>query len=215
MLPQTTLKWHAGDFKTADAVFVCGNHTRNCAAPSWPNEDVIQVLVGSASETPIFSRLPHIDRPLAFSLPVTDPDIEPAFGFDAASPAGTRIVLENFENCLRAKLAQFAIGKQLKRREPELQATTNHVLHSGKLLAVINFMHFQIGLHPDANPQMINAAIWEKRPKLAAEIPQHFLHTDVAKVMSIDAQYSQRDLLPKRYRHKPIYDQRRPTSQQL
>ena len=96
-----------------------------------------------------------------------------------------------------------------------MQATAHHVLHSGKLLAVIDLMHFQIGLHPDANPQMINASIWEKRPKLAAEIPQHFLHADVAKVTPIYAQYSQRDLLPEGYRHKPIYDRQWPTNQQL
>lgn len=204
-LKQTTLKWCVGEFASADALFVCGNNTRNSAAPSPPNENILQILPGNPLEKPILLSLPHINRPLAFSLPVAEAGIEPAFGFDAASPASVRIVLENFENCLRARLAQFVIGKQLTQREPELQATAYHVLHHGKLLAVVDLMHFQIGLLPGVDPQLVDAAIWEKRPTLAAAVPQHFLHTDVAKVRWMYAQYSQRDLLPGRYRHKQIY----------
>ena len=205
LLPQTTLQWHIGDFATADALFVCGSNTRHGAALCSPPENILQVLAGSIFEKSILLSLPNIDRPLAFSLPVTEADIEPAFGFDAASLPSVQIVLVNFEKCLWAKLAQFVIGKQLTRREPELQATAYHVLHLGKLLAVVDLMHFQIGLLPDVDPQMVEAAIWEKRPTLAAAIPQHFLHTDVTKVRWMYAQYSQRDLLPERFRHKPIY----------
>ena len=57
-----------------------------------------------------------------------------------------QIVLENFENYLRAKLAQFVMGKQLTQREPELQATFHHVFYHGKLLSVVGLMHFWVGL---------------------------------------------------------------------
>ena len=205
LLPQTTLKWRVGDFATADALFVCGKNTRNGTAPSSADENTLQILAGSASDNSVVLSLSNMGRPLAFSLPVVDPQIEPALGFDAASPASVQIVLENFEKCLRAKLAQFVMGKQLTQRGPQLQATTYHLLHLGQLVAVVDLAHFQIGLLADVDTQIVEAAIWEKRPTLAAAIPQHFLHTDVAKVRWIYAQYSQRDLLPGRYRHKQIH----------
>ena len=204
-LPQATAIWRVSDLASADALFVCGTNTQLRKALTTETLDDIQVLPGSTTEQLMVLSLKSMYRPIAFSLPVADPDIEPGFSFDVDSHASVKSVLESFEKCLRPKLAEFAIGKQLVLRELDLKKTVYHVMHLGKLLAVVDLKHFQIGLSPDADPKDVERAVWTKRPTSANAIPQHFSVTDVAEIRWSYVMHSQRDLLPKRYRHKPIY----------
>ena len=205
LLPQKISKWRVSGLAGADALLVCGKNTRFCATLLPASKDILEVLEGSTPEKLIMLSLRSMNSPLAFSLPIAAAGIEPALSFDAASPASIQQVLQDFENGLWAKLAQFAVGKQLTERELDLRACVYHVLHVGKLLAIVDLVHFQIGLLSGIDPQLFDQAIWEKRPSQAATIPPQFLKTDVAKVRWVYAQHSQRDLLPGRYRHKPIY----------
>lgn len=205
LLPLKTSKWRVGTLAGADALLVCGENARFCATLSPANNDILQVLEGNTPDKLIMLSLRSMNSPLAFSLPMAASGIEPALSFNAASPESVQHVLQDFEKGLWTKLAKFAVGKQLTERELDLKACVYHVLHVGKLLAVVDLVHFKIGLLPNSDPQLFDQAIWEKRPSQAGTIPPHFFKTDVAKVRWVYAKHSQRDLLPGRYRHKTIY----------
>ena len=199
------LQWKLGDFEQADARVVCGANTRLDRCTQNMAEASLQVLAASKGEKSMMLSLRSMSRPIAFSLPLHDPNIEPGLTCDVSSPASIHLLLTQFEKCLSTRLAQFTLGKHLTQREPELKATAYHILHASKLIAVVDLLSFQIGLLPDADPQEFENAVWKKRPVEAADIPHHFFPTNVVKVRWIYAQHTRRDLLPGRYRHKYIY----------
>lgn len=204
-LPAQTALWQPGVMAEADAWLVCGEKTRALSTSATTGIESLRILAGLPSERAVTLNLHQIDRPLAFSLPMHDPAMEPLFTFEAASPDSVQKVLKQLEVCLQSLRSQFTLGKQLIEREPELKAATYHVLHGGKLLAVMDFISWKIGLRPDADPQQLEAAIWEKRPTEARDIPGNFLMTSVAQLRWIYAQHTLRDVLPRRYRHSLIY----------
>ncbi len=203
-LPKQTAVWRLGAFAEADAWLVCGEKTRTLP-PTVSGDESLKILAGLPSERAVTLNLHLIDRPLAFSLPLHDSAMEPRLTFEVASGGSVQKVLRQFELCLRSLLSQFVLGKQLIEREKELKATTYHVLYGGKLLAVMDFISWKIGMRRDVDPQHFEAAMWEKRPTEAHAIPDHFLMTSVAQLRWVYAQHTTREVLPRRYLHKVIY----------
>lgn len=203
-LTAQTAMWQPGEMANADAWLVCGEKTRVVSTSASTGIESLRILAGLPSERAITLNLHQIDRPLAFSLPMHDPAMEPLLTF-AASLESMQKALNQFEVCLQSRCAQFALGKQLIERESELKAATYHVLYGGKLLAVMDFISWKIGIRPDADPQQLEAALWEKRPTEAHAIPGNFVMTNVAQLRWIYAQHTLRDVLPRRYRHSLIY----------
>jgi len=204
-LPKQTVIWRAGVIANADAWLVCGSKTRALPPSTSADNESLRILAGLPSEHAITLSLHEIDRPLAFSLPLNSPEMEPRFTFEVASPGSMQTVLTQFERCLWLLRSQFLLGKQLTEREMELKEAIYHVMHGGKLLAVMDFISWKIGMLPDTDPQQFKNAIWQKRPTEARTIPGNFLKTDVAQLRWIYAQHSARDVLPARYRHALIY----------
>lgn len=204
-LPLQAAVWRVGPMPTADAWLICGEKTRALPAPPQAAQASLRVLAGLPSERAVTLSLDQINRPLAFSLPVNSQDMEPRFTFDAASPRSLQAVLGKFERCLWSLRAKFTLGKQLIDRETELKPAVYHVMNDGKLLAVMNFMSWKIGMLPDTDPQQFETAAWEKRPIEASAIPSNFFITNVTQLRWIYAQHSARNVLPGRYRHETIY----------
>ena len=209
-LPQQSAIWQVGNFTNADAWLVCGEKTRPAPNTSSPGHDSLQILAGLPAERGMTLNLRQVNRPLAFSTPLNDPDIEALFTFEPASPQSLQNLLTNFERCLNQLMLQFVLGKQLIEHEAKLRATVYHVMYGGKLLAVMDFIAWKIGLQPDADPRHFQNAVWEKRPIHANAIPGNFLHTDVAKLRWIYARHSARNVLPARYREGLIYFRQTP-----
>ena len=209
-LPQQTAIWRAGAFSQADAWLVCGEKTR-CLPPSTASDqERLRVLAGLPSERAITLNLHQIDRPLAFSLPLHSQDMEPRFTFEAASPQSLQNVLKQFEMCLWSLRSQFVLGKQLVLREMELKPAVYHIMYGGKLLGVMDFIAWKIGMLPDTDPQHFEDAVWQKRPPEARAIPGNFLMTDVIQLRWIYAQHCARNVLPVRYQQEPIYFRQSP-----
>ena len=204
-LPVQTPKWQPAVMADADAWLVCGEKTRTLPTSTTKGSDSLRILAGLPSERAVTLNLHQIDRPLAFSLPLHDPALEPLFTFEVASLNGVEMVLKQLEVCLQSLRSQLTLGKQLIERETELKATTYHVLCGGKLLAVMDFISWKIGMRPDTDPQQFENAVWKKRPAEAHAIPGNFLMTNVAQLRWIYARHTMRDILPRRYRHSLIY----------
>ena len=210
LLPQTSAIWQAGRFENADAWLLGGQKTRALPGVTESGCQNLRILAGLPSEKAITLNSDDINRPLAFSLPMHNADMEPGLTFESASPQGIYNVLQQFEKFLWGLRSQIVLGKQLIERESELKQTIYHVLHNRKLIAVLDFTNWKIGMLPNTNPQLFEDAFWEKRPAQAHDIPGNFSITDVAQLRWIYAQHSARTVLPARYQEEVIYFRRAP-----
>lgn len=198
-LPRGWPSWRHGAFAEADAWLVCGEKCRLLSA------DTLKILAGLPTERTVQLNLDEVDRPIAFSLPLASSDLDPMHAFDLASDAGLQQVLQRFEEWLRPLRAQFVLGGQLISRESELLPGIYHVSHKGALLAVMDFHEWRIGIAPGVDPVDLELARWHRRPLEAHDIPPHFLLSNLSQLRWIYAQRTERDVLPPRYRSKPVY----------
>ena len=210
ILPHATTNWRAGAVANADAWLVCGDKTRAINSSTNGGNENLRVLAGLPSERAVTLSLQHIDRPLAFSLPLNNPNMEPRFTFELGSPHSIQTVLQQFERCLWLMHSQYMLGKYLVERELELKAAIYHVMYKDKLLAVMDFVSWRIGMLTDTDPQHFKNALWKKRPEEARDIPSNFLSTTVAELRWVYALHSTRYVLPARYRHELMYFRKSP-----
>ncbi len=198
-LPRGWPTWHVGAFAEADAWLVSGEKSRPLSAST------LKILAGLPTERAVQLNLEEVDRPIAFSLPLTSSDLDPMYTFDPASDASLYKVLKQFEGWLRPLRSQFVLGGKLVERESQLQPGIYHVSHKGSLLAVMDFYEWRIGISPSAEPVDFALARWDRRPREAHDIPEHFLHSSLTQLRWIYAQRTERDVLPPGYRSKPVY----------
>ncbi len=203
-LPKGLAAWQGGAFSEADAWLVSGEKSRLLSA------DTLKILAGRPTERAIQLNLSEIDRPIAFSLPLASSNLDPMYTFDPASAPSLYQVLHQLEARLRALSCQFVLGGQLIARESQLLPGIYQVSHKGALLAVMDFHEWRIGISPSADPLDFEAARWDRRPLAARGIPEHFQPNSLSQLRWIYAQRTRRDVLPPRYRSKPVYFRRAP-----
>lgn len=209
--PQTKAIWRESTFSSADCWLACGDKTRSVPAPTGTHGTTLRVLAGLPSEHARTLTLSEIDRPLSFSLPLYANDIAPHLTFDPSSPQSICNLLAQLQDCMGPTLARFVLGQQLNKRETELVAAVYHVTHRGKLLAVLDFSAWLMGLLPSVNLEHLEQAIWEKRPKEANSIPEHFLPTTLAQLRWTFAKHANCNLLPAHYQNELIYFRQSPS----
>lgn len=191
--------WQACPFSEADAWLVSGAKSRLL------NPDKLKVLAGRPTEHALQLNLAEIDRPVAFSLPLAPSELDPMYTFDPSSGPSLQKVLQQFEVRMRPLCCQFVLGGQLIARENQLLPGIYHVSHKGTLLAVMDFHKWHIGISPTANPLDFELARWDRRPLAARDIPEHFLPNSLSQLRWIYTQRTKHDVLPPRYRNKPVY----------
>jgi hypothetical protein len=204
-LPKSSPAWSFSPFSEADAWLVHGEKSRLL------NAGTLKILAGQPTERAIQLNLQEVDRPIAFSLPLASPDLDPVCTFDLASDKELHKVLRKYEGWLCSLRSQFVLGGQLIEREAELTPGIYHVSLKGVLLAVMDFHEWRIGISPNAHPVDFELARWQSRPRHAHDIPSHFQHSSLAQLRWIYAQRTQRDVLPPRYRSRPVYFRRSPS----
>lgn len=203
-LPSGRVVWRVGPFAEADAWLVSGEKCRLVAA------DTLKILAGLPTERTVQLDLDEVDRPIAFSLPLSSDDFDPKHTFDLRVADSLSGVLQHFENWLRPLRSQFVLGGQLIAREHELLPGIYHVSHKGQLLAVMDFHEWRIGILRKADPADLELAQWDRRPLAAHDIPSHFLRSTLTHLRWIYVQRTDGDVLPPRYRSKPVYFRQAP-----
>lgn len=200
--PSSQPAWALCPFQLADAWLLCGEKT--APSPSG-NQNTLLVMHGASGERVLRLNLSEINRPLAFSLPLTSPDIEARLTFTPDCDASLLDVLSAFEQWLHPLRAKFMLGSQLMQRESQLKRLVYHVSSRGQLLAILDFVDWKIGILPDATSEQFENALWETRPVQANAMPKHFVQTSVEQLRWIYAQHTQLDVLPTRYHRQTIY----------
>ena len=191
--------WRVVPFADADAWWVDGSQIRVL------RDGTLKVAAAERSDRALQINLSEVDRPIAFSTPLVQPDFEPAYTFDLEDETSVRHVLQQFEGWLRPLRAQFALGAEIIHREADLKPAIYHLSLKGALLAVVDLHEWQVGLSPTARPVDLDQASWDKRPAGANDIPSGFVRMRLAQVMWTYAQRTRQDVLPARYRGGLIY----------
>lgn len=195
-------QWVTGEMANADAWWVNG------ARLQLLGEQRVRVGGGSPAEKSLQLYLPDVDRPVAFSEPISCPQFEGAFTFDARSQASMETVLEKFDAWLSPLTAQFCLASHIVEHHTALGSGVFDVSVNGSLVAVVD-MKGDIGVAPTAGPADFEQSIW-RRSSGSLPIPSPFVRTSMSQLIWQYAVRTQRDLLPPHYRAGLLYFRRPP-----
>lgn len=195
--------WELGAFADADAWWLEGSRTLLMA-----NEHLrVQPAVPSGRSVQI--ALADVDRPVAFSLPLTAPGFKPAVTFSFGDRNAAVAVLNQFAGWLQTTLSQFALASSIAEQQPSLNSGSWEVLRDRDLLAVVD-LKLGAAIMPGVNAKDFTDASWCIRDHGGVSIPPNYPRASVSQVMWQYAQRTQRDLLPPHYRNQPLYFRRPP-----
>jgi hypothetical protein len=195
--------WELAPFSEADAWWLEGSRTM-----LMPNQHLrVQPAVPSSRSVQL--ALADVDRPVAFSLPLTAPGFHPAVTFHLNERDDAARVLQQFAGWMTPTLAQFALAASIADHQPTLGSGSWEVLRGSDLLAVVD-LKLGAGVSPDATSADFAAAGWCIRDHGDVVIPTSFSRVSVSQLMWQYAQRTQRDLLPPHYREQPLYFRRPP-----
>jgi hypothetical protein len=195
--------WELGNFADADAWWLEGSRTLLMA-----NEHLrVQPAVPSGRSVQL--ALADVDRPVAFSLPITAPGFKPAVTFNLTDRAAAAGVLHQFAGWMQTTLSQFALASSIAEHQPSLHSGSWEVLRDRDLLAVVD-LKLGAGVMPGVTAKDFADASWCIRDRGGVVIPPNYPRASVSQVMWQYAQRTQRDLLPPHYRNQPLFFRRPP-----
>lgn len=196
-------EWCASDPHLSDAWMING------ASVAVLGSDAVVIRHPHGSGERLTLNRAEVDRPLAFAAPLPEGFASDEC-FEASDVTGVRQRLRRFEAWLRPLRSQFALGAQLVERLSQYKSGVVHVMHEGRLLAVIDLDRWQTGLFIPARPVDLAMAEWVRRPALARDIPSSFIRLPLHRLVWTYAVRTRRDILPARYREQTIHLRRVP-----
>jgi hypothetical protein len=203
--PVGGVSWRICRFSQADAWVFNGAHTRLCA------EDEVCIEPAVPGETAVRLRLSEVDRPLAFSRPLADAEFEPACTFELNATSSLIVLLAKFSHWLRPRAMLLAVADLLTLNAASVRRRSRvwHLVCDNRLIGVVD-LQGEVGVLPDATLGELSRASWLPRPDSAGYLPDNFARKSLAGLLWDYAGRTQRDLLPARYRHLPVYLKRTP-----
>jgi hypothetical protein len=195
-------QWVGSEMAGADAWWVNG------ARLQMIGEQTVRVGAGSPTERSLQLYMPDIDRPVAFSQPISCPEFQPALTFNPESHASMNRVLEKFDASLSALTAQFCLASHIVEHQTALGTGLFDVSVNGSLVAVVD-MKGDIGVLPNVGPADLEQSFWRRRGD-PLPIPQQFVRTSLSQLIWQYAVRTQRDILPRHYRAGSLYFRRPP-----
>jgi hypothetical protein len=195
--------WELAPFSEADAWWLEGSRTM-----LLPNQQ-LRVQPAVPSNRSVQLALADVDRPVAFSLPLTAPGFNPAVTFQLNERSQATRVLQQFAGWMKPTVAQFALATSIADHQPTLGSGSWEVLRGSDLLAVVD-LKLGAGVLPEATAADFAAASWCIRHHGDVLIPTEFSRVSVSQLMWQYAQRTERDLLPPHYRAQPLYFRRPP-----
>lgn len=153
--------------------------------------------------------LADVDRPVAFSLPISAPGFRPAVTFDLADRHAAVGVLHQFTGWMQNMVSQFALASSISEHQPTLGSGSWEVLRGKDLLAVVD-LKLGAGVMPGVTSADFSDASWLLRDHGSVIIPSNYPRTSVSQLMWQYAQRTERDLLPPHYRTQPLFFRRPP-----
>ena len=195
--------WEVVPFAEADAWWLEGSRT------VLMQNQHLRVQPGVPSGRSVQIALADVDRPVAFSLPITAPGFRPAVTFALEDRHAAVDVLHQFSGWMQTMLSQFALASSISEHQPTLGSGSWEVLRGSDLLAVVD-LKLGAGVMPGVTPADFERASWCIRDHGAVIIPSAYPRASVSQLMWQYAQRTQCDLLPPHYRTQPLFFRRPP-----
>ncbi|WP_295955854.1 hypothetical protein [Rhodoferax sp.] len=188
--PTSLPAWRVAKFSEADAWCISG------AAARLHDDGTLAVPDSRSAESDLLLQLDQVDRPLAFTTPLSAPEIEPLTTFEPESERAVRMVLKKFEAWLQPLRAQYFLGALLHQRVGGLPHAVCELTHQTVLLAVVDIPRRRIDYLVDTSPVQLEQAVWNQRASSPDALPPRFRQASLRAVMWQFAQHSAADLLP-------------------
>lgn len=201
--PDSGVAWQISPAMEADAWCVQGSFARLQA------DGTVRVPPALPHERAARLHLAEPDRPLAFCEPVSLALPSSVGRFDLYDRRSVVSMLARFEAQLRLRAAQLSLAAQMAAHVQELHAGLCHLVGRGRLLAVAD-RRGEVGLAPGVTARELSEALWSFPVLSHGNVPAGFDRAPIPVLMWNYAQRSDRDLLPARYRTRPIYFRRLP-----
>lgn len=202
--PGSLPAWRVAKFSEADAWCVSG------AAAELTEEGQLRVPDSRRGQPDIHIDFGKLDRPLAFTKPLTWEELAPLDQFDPASERAVQMVLKKFETALQGLRAQFSLGAFIRHSLPDLQPLAYHVVHRATLLAVVDLSLRHVHYLADVSPLQLEQAVWLARQPSdelstgTAAITAKFAQASLSEIMWQFAQRSAAEVLPEQFETGPI-----------
>lgn len=173
------------------------------------SDRTVRVPPAVPQERAVHLRLGELDRPLAFAEPVSIALPASVARFDERDPASVRSALARFESMLRLRAVQLCVAAQMVAHEEQLHAGFCHLVGAGRLLAVAD-RRGEVGTAPGVTAADLAHAVWSLPPLPRCDVPPGFDRVAIPVLMWQYAMRADGDLLPARYRSRPIHFRRMP-----
>jgi hypothetical protein len=195
-------QWLTSELPESDAWFMNG------ARVQVLGEQRVRVGAGTPGGKSVQLYLPDVDRPVAFSEPISTPQFQPSYTFDATAPGSMDTLLAKIDAWLAPLSAQFCLASHIVEHQTALGAGIFEVHLNGSVAAMVD-LHGAIGVLPTLGPSDLDQTVWQRRAVMGT-MPENFVRTDLSMLMWNYSLRSQRDLLPRHYRAGPLYFRRPP-----
>lgn len=197
------VSWRLSSFSDADAWWVHGGRVHPLP------DGTLRVSPGKPDARSLQLSLAEVDRPVAFSEPLAAGQLEPSFTFDLKQEATVTALLQKITAWLQPQVAQFSLASAILQQERVLGTGCFRVKVDGKVIAVVDMVG-DIGLLPTVGPRSFEHAVWQRWPGPVKVLPEHFMRTDLSRVMWQLSNRSTRDMLPSHYRERVLHYRRPP-----
>jgi len=129
-----------------------------------------------------------------------------AVPFDAQEKTSAVTAFRTLEARLAPLRCEYALGGALVWHQDDLLASgVYHLVYHGRLLGVADLRRRVVGFPLMAVPADLIRADWNKRPDGAGEVPESFIVRTPSELLWTYAVRTRTDILPTRYRRKPIF----------
>lgn len=149
------------------------------------------------------------NRPIAFASPLPS-SVEAGCVLDVANRASILEAIAIFEFALAAQAAQYLLAAVIVEQQDSLGSGAFEVRGNRQLIATVD-MRGDARVLPSVRPANFAAATWKRVDRHRLEAPANFVRASLSELMwRYMSRTSRTDLLPDRYRTKPIFFRRAP-----
>jgi hypothetical protein len=191
-------RWEIVPFEEADIWLI------DSPSVSLGDDRGLRILNPDALDAPLTIYPHQSSRPVAFTQPLpSDIDAVLSVALDDAYDCAQG--LNTFSDALSKLCCHFALGEQVASRQSGLVEKTYHLHFEGRLVAMVDLAHWQVGLSPEAGPMELALASWRHRPNESQRFPQGFEVLSLERLMWVFASRTQSPSLPAAYLSSRIH----------
>jgi hypothetical protein len=196
-------QWQFGAMAGADAWVVNGQCTQHLGGGR------IRVASRQPGGRSVQLQLEGGARPVAFASPLP-PSLEAGLLLDVARPESILEAISVFEFVLAPQAVQYQLAALIVDQQEALGSGAFEVRAKGHLIATVD-MRGEAAVLPSARATNFESAVWRRVERDRLEVPPNFARVTLSELMwRYVCRTSRAEVLPERYKVRPIFFRRAP-----